>query len=289
MEQEQGVDFNAKTTYLGKVSCFVSVTLLLLYSSCWCCCYLLKSSGSSSSTSSGSDIQSSDSFSMSPDAARTVNSKDGPLLLQLLSACCRNAMNFGCILSGDPQEKGNGVGGGVELHGNWSVQSGGGAAHAAEDKMTLLVTSLVLVSNAITVILFCSYHNNTKLMREPQKMRVEEYREKNENKMMMIRRRMTLCMQICQDFIIKTKIKMQRRFTGISCRCVAVVGGDVVRVGGVVGCGAGLSPKLQVLSEIDRFSSRTLLVEGIRAEMEHKNDARVEVAGVLSASRYLLL
>lgn len=257
-EQEQGgAGFNAKTTYLGKVFCFVSVTLLLLYSS-WSC-YLLKSSSTNSSCS----------YSMSP--TRTVNSEGGPL--QFLSLW-RNAMNFGCISGGNPKEKGNGEGGGEkgegEEYGNWSVQSGAGVAAGPVDKMTLLVTSFVLVSNTITVILFCSYRN-TKLMTKQQKtMEKEGATEdddelKGEEEMVMIKGKMTLCMKICQDFIIKTKIKILGRFAGVSERCAADVGGG------------GLTPKLQVLREVDRFSSITLLAN--RGGVQEK---------VLCESRYLL-
>lgn len=174
-----GMGFNAKTTYLGKVSCFVSVTLLLLYSS-WCC-YLLTRSSSSSSRSIrigdriSNSCQCSDSFIVSP--AHNQTYKGGKPLQNLL---LWNAMNFGYIVQDCHKELGG------HRVGERSLRSNAKIGHVA-----LLVTSLILVSVTVMLIPFC-------------------YRLHRSKQIMRIKWRTNLCMEIGQDFI-RDKIKLHSR------------------------------------------------------------------------------
>lgn len=230
---QSGMGFYAKTTYLGKVFCFVSLTLLLLFASCGCCCYLRSSRSSSYSTAAGD--------------ARTVNREES--VPQWSVGQCHKS-------GGGEEEK---VEAAVAM-GDRSVQS---ATAVVDDervggpvaRMTLLVIPLVLVSSSsssiiIWVILLGRYHKNKLIVKdkgeehEQQNVAKQEL-EKTQQKlklwlglmMIMIKGRMNRCMQICQDLIIK----MVAEGCG--------VGGRVVGR-------RGLRPNLQV----DRFYSRQTLL-----------------------------
>lgn len=242
--QGAGRGFHAKTTYLGKVFCFVSVTLLLLYSSGWCCCYLMMRRISSS-------------CSVPSDSSRTLQygctevntgAEEGPLAAQLW-----NAMNFGSISRDCHKEpKAEEV---KELlqEDRPVVQAGTVALEVVPAaRRALLGTSCVTMvsTTIILVILFCSHHHhNMQLMKEEQ----QEMKEKK-GMGISIKGRMNLGMQTCQDFISKTKLQI---FSGIAESWI----GEGREEGEVVG---GLTPNLQVLSDVDRFCRRSLLLANAR-------------------------
>lgn len=203
--EKLGEGFYAKTTYLGKVFCFVSVPLLLLFYSS-CCCYLLKESSSSLSCNSSCNT--------SPPSTTTHpmgNGEDG-LLLPFL-----NAMNFSRILRGchkvkgreDENEKEEEDQAAAEIQLKWSVQDGGSAAAPLVSTVGL-VTSLVLVSSLIMVIRFCSrYRSNNKITTRNGVGRPWTLQEKEDKAGVVEEHPLPLMyMQICQDYIIKTLIKM---------------------------------------------------------------------------------
>lgn len=243
---EQGADvqgagwgFHAKTTYLGKVFCFVSVTLLLVYSSGWCCCYLMMRS-ISSSCSVPSDSSSTSQYGC------TVNTgaEEGPLAAQWW-----NAMNFGSI-SRDCHKEPKGE----EVKDRPVVQAGTVAVDVVPAaRRALLGTSCVaLVSTTIIlVILFCSHHHhNMQLMNQKQQSEMKEKKGMG----ISVKGRMNLGMQTCQDFISKTKLQI---FSGITESWIE----EGKEEGEVVG---GLTPNLQVLSDVDRFCRRSLLLANAR-------------------------
>lgn len=210
-ERGWGWGFNAKTTYLGKVSCFVSVMLLLLYSS-WCC-YLLKGSNSNSSSRRGS-------YPMSP--APSVNSGAEQPDWEW------NAVKYGHIFR----------------TGDWPLQSGA----VVDCKMTLLVVvAAALVASTIMMVLFCSLYPKNQIMKATRQQIGNSVDDKSQNGLFG-------CMQICQDFIIniiKGNFKIKKQ----------------VKRGGGGGVGEeGLTPNLQVLSDVDRFSSRSFLSNAMRRD-----------------------
>lgn len=243
--QGAGWGFHAKTTYLGKVFCFVSVTLLLLYSSGWGCCYLMMRS--SSSISSSCSVPSDSSSTSQYGCTVNTGADEGPLASQWW-----NATNFGCISWDCHKEpKAEEV---EELQEDRPVVQAGTVAVdvVPAARMALLGTSCVtLVSTTIIlVILFCSHHHhNMQLMNEEQQRPQLEMKEKK-GMGISIKGRMNLGVQTCQDFISKTKMQI---FSGITESWI----GEGREEGEVVG---GLTPNLQVLSDVDRFCRRSLLL-----------------------------